>query len=514
MARRRRKDPPRLGIDFGTTHTVVALVDRGNYPVVAIDGEDAFPSLVAASRLTGELRFGSAAVPLRHDPDWEVLRSLKRFLSDGGPATGVLLGGHRFLLADLLTGFLTALADALVEDSNAGLSPGDPLEAAVSVPANSSSAQRFLTLDAFRRAGFSVTSLLNEPSAAGFEYAHRYRETITAKREYVVVYDLGGGTFDASLLRMTGRANDVVTSEGVRRLGGDDFDETIADLVASKAQLGALSGAQRQLLVEECGRQKEAISPQTRRFLVDLSAFEKDPLAIPIDDVYDACEPLVSATIDALTPVLRDARREGESEVDWNEVAGIYIVGGAGAFPLVLRRLRERFGEKRVRRSSQPFAATAIGLAITLDQEAGYTLEERLTRTFGVFREASGGGDVTFDPIFLKDTPLPRPGSPPLVAVRTYRAAHNIGHFRFLECGRLEAGRPDGDLSPWDDVRVPFDPALRALASLQGVGVERREGGPVVEERYAITAEGAVEVRVTLPEDGFDETYRLRGARA
>jgi actin-like ATPase involved in cell morphogenesis len=347
----------------------------------------------------------------------------------------------------------------------------------VSVPANSSSAQRFLTLDAFRRAGFTVTSLLNEPSAAGFEYAHRYRETITAKREYVVVYDLGGGTFDASLLRMTGRANDVVTSEGVRRLGGDDFDETIANLVASKAKLGTLTSAQRQLLVEECARQKESISPQTRRFLVDLSAFEKDPLAIPIDEIYDACEPLVSATIDALTPVLRDARREGESEVDWNEVAGIYIVGGAGAFPLVLRRLRERFGEKRVRRSSQPFAATAIGLAITLDQEAGYTLEERLTRTFGVFREASGGGDVTFDPIFLKDTPLPRGLTAPRRGTHVPRGAQHRTSGSSVRASR--GGRPDSDLAVGRRARgsIPRSARSRACRASASSGARRARGG-------------------------------------
>ena len=73
------------------------------------------------------------------------------------------------------------------------------------MPANASSAQRLLTLDAFVAAGFHVVALLNEPSAAGLEYAHRYRSTITAKREYVLIYDLGGGTFDASLLKMTGR---------------------------------------------------------------------------------------------------------------------------------------------------------------------------------------------------------------------------------------------------------------------------------------------------------------------
>src|SRR5947209_7735714 len=220
----------RLGIDFGTTHTVVAIVDQGNYPVASFDGVDSWPSLIAANR-SGELRYGPEAAAVRHDPDWSVLRSFKRLLNDAGPATTVDLAGRSHRLADLFAGFLTQLKCDLQHHSNAELSPAERVEAAISVPANASSSQRFLTLDAFARAGFEVIALLNEPSAAGFEYAHRYRSTITTKREYVLIYDLGGGTFDASLLKMTGRLNEVVCSEGIQRLGGDDFDEAILELV-------------------------------------------------------------------------------------------------------------------------------------------------------------------------------------------------------------------------------------------------------------------------------------------
>src|SRR5204862_7910288 len=125
--------------------------------------------------------------------------------------------------------------------SNAGLRKGEPIEVAVSVPANASTAQRLLTMDAYRRAGFEVKAVLNEPSAAGFEYAHRFRETVTSKREYVLVYDLGGGTFDASLIHMEGKTNEVITSSGASRLGGDDFDGAIAQLVLAKRGKGTLT---------------------------------------------------------------------------------------------------------------------------------------------------------------------------------------------------------------------------------------------------------------------------------
>jgi hypothetical protein len=176
----------------------------------------------------------------------------------------------------------------------------------------------------------------------------------------------------------------------------------------------------------------------------------------------------------------------------------------------VYRHLRERFGQGRVRRSPHPFAATAIGLATFLDEEAGYELSDALTRHFGVWREADLGREVSFDAIFAKDTRLPRLDEPPLYAVRRYRPAHNLGHYRFVECGKLREGRPDGNLAPWDEIRFPFDPALRERGDLASVDVRRMEGeGPEIEERYRCTAAGTFEVTLAVLDDGFSRTYRI-----
>ncbi len=491
----------RVGIDFGTTHTVVALVDRGNYPVVSFDGGDFMPSLVAAHDASGALRWGWDAAAARHEPGWTVLPSLKRLLNDAGPSTEVALGRRRLPIGALLEGFFSALHRDLVARSNAGIAANDAITAAVSVPANASTAQRFLTLEAFKGGGFAVDALLNEPSAAGFEYAHRNRRD--GRREHLVVYDLGGGTFDASLLRMTGKTNEVVATNGVQRLGGDDFDEAILALVLEKAGARGADEAARALVLEECVRSKESLSPNSRRFLVDLSALGKEPLVLPVEDVWEVCVPLVARTLEAVGSLVEDG-----GAVAWADVASLYVVGGAGLLPLVPRLLKERFGEKRVRRSPYPFAATAMGLAVWLDHDVGYALEDRLSRHFGVFREGGAGRDVVFDTIFEKGTPLPAPGEPPVVVARRYRAVHDVGHFRFVECSRLTDGRPDGDVTPWDEAYFPFDPLLRA-SDLAAAPIRRRDGGPEAAETYALGSEGAVTVTVTDATDGFSRTFRL-----
>src|SRR5437868_6424618 len=469
----------RFGIDFGTTHTVVALVDRGNYPIVSFEHGDAIPSLISAKG--GELRFGAA------EPGAEVLRSFKRLLNDARPGAGLRLGGRDWELADLLTRFLAHVRDEIVLRSNAGVRRHETIEAAVSVPANASTAQRLITLDAYRRAGFDVKAVLNEPSAAGFEYAHRFRETVTSKREYVLVYDLGGGTFDASLIHMEGKTNEVITSSGVSRLGGDDFDEAIAHLVSDRVTPE---------LLDEVRAQKESLSPNSRKF----AAGDR---VLPIDEVYEACMPLVERTLTAMEPAMRDPRRISSDEVAWSELAGIYVVGGASSFPPVYRKLRERFGAHRVRRSPHPFGSCAIGLAIHLDEGAGYKLTERLSRHFGVFREGDAGQDVSFDVLVAKDTPLPAEVS------RRYRAAHNVGHYRFVECGRIDQGRPEGNLAAWDELLFPFDPSLRG-SDLARVPVRRLpQAGPEIEEIYRCGAHGTVEASLRVLEDGFERTLRL-----
>ncbi|GAB3445575.1 Hsp70 family protein [Phycicoccus ginsengisoli] len=526
-----------LGLDFGTTHTVVAHADRGNYPVVSFldpagDAHDHYPSLAA---LDGdELVYGFEALDAsrRGAP---TARSFKRLLAEPDAAGGsaVRIGGRDVAVLELLTGFFVALRRALAQASSIEeqLAGGDAATRVVlGVPAQAHSSQRFLTLEACRRAGFDVTGMVNEPSAASLEFAHRQSRSITSRRNLVVVYDLGGGTFDTSLVQLDGTSHEVLDSRGVNRLGGDDFDEALADRALAAAGVGRdeLGPQGWAALVEHSRDTKERISPQSRRLGVEVPGTDAGMVSVDVADYYARVTPLVEASVAAMEPLVATLP-EGDDPMGLEGVAGIYLVGGASGLPLVPRLLRERFG-RRVHRAPLPSASTAVGLAIAADPRAGFSLRDRLSRGFGVFRERGAGAGVSFDPVLdrsLLTTSVVgvEASAEPVVVTRRYQAAHNIGWFRFVEYSSVDdQGEPRGDLAPVGHVVFPFDPELQAAraggeadepepsaADLQaGVAVERLGSGPMVEERYTVDAAGIVSVRITDLTTGYRQEHVLR----
>jgi hypothetical protein len=153
--------------------------------------------------------------------------------------------------------------------------------------------------------------------------------------------------------------------------------------------------------------------------------------------------------------------------------------------------------------------------AVAADGATGYQLRERFTRHFGVWRETEDGRSVALDVLFEKETLLPEKNQR-LTRARRYQPTHNIGHFRFLECSRIDAeGHPTGDLTPWDELYFPFDPALRGEARLESVPVKRTAPAEqLIEELYTYDENGIIEVSIIDHTNHYQRAYRIHGSHA
>ncbi|MBN2193027.1 MAG: Hsp70 family protein [Polyangiaceae bacterium] len=506
----------KLGIDFGTTRTVVAAAVQGRYAIASFQTRDGYveylPGVVGLK--DGKLLLGVEAATVLAGSE-RVVRSLKRSASRvPHTAPPEELGGAPWPSLELVTEFLRFVRHTIIEGSNLDVPRGEPLEAMVAVPAHATTRQRFLTLEAFKRAGFVVLGLLNEPTAAAVEFARRHLGILNRRspKRFLVVYDLGGGTFDSAAVSLEGRRFELLTSAGLPDVGGDDIDEILLDLALAAADERRLFHPTiRVALLQVCQEAKEALTPGSKRLLIDLGRAVPDlePVVIDTTELYGRCAPLVERTVQTTREVLDQLRAWGIDPENPREVGAIYLVGGGSAFPPVVRRLRELFGRK-VELAIQPHAATAIGLAVTADPDADIFLRERVTRHFGVWRDAYSGTEQRFD-LLLSRGDGTYVGDA-VVVERRYTSRHAVGNLRFVECSKLSrTGEPAGDLTPWGEVFFPYDVVLRDesdVARLQLACAERRPGDEIAEE-YRYLRDGSVSVTLQNLSHGYSRTYRL-----
>ena len=504
----------RLGIDFGTTRTVVAAQEDGNYPVCAFSREgevkEYIPTLAAVK--DGILHFGWDALDRLNQPDTTILRSMKRLAGYLRPEDPVDLGpDFSITMLELVTLFLTHVRQMIFKHGNLPLKKKEAIEVMVASPANANSNQRYITLEAFRRAGFTVLGAMNEPSAAAVEFLHRYLRNLGPRspKRYVAVYDLGGGTFDTTVVGIAEQNHDVVAHEGIGKLGGDDFDEIILSLALEQMGLGweSLTPSNAARLLEECRERKEGLKSNTKKMVVDPGTVfqEQKPVVLDTGLVYERCGPFIDRTLRSLQHVLQHI---GENPEDGRSLAAVYLVGGSVSFPPVSRKLREAYPNK-VRISPLPHASTAIGLSIAGDPSSKINVRESVSRHFGIWRERDK--DKIFDPIFLKDRQVDS-DTGRLKVIRTYNPVHNIGLLRYLECSSLgRAEEPEGDIALWQDVYFPYDPKLRNRKDLAKVSIERlpAPSSQEVTEVYEYNEQGMIQVEIENKTAGYKKLFTL-----
>ncbi|MBL8378836.1 MAG: Fe-S protein assembly chaperone HscA [Burkholderiales bacterium] len=367
-----------IGIDLGTTNSLIAAVMSGE-PRVLPDhqGRPLLPSVVRYDA-SGVNAVGHAAAAQAVVDPGNTIVSVKRFmgrtLADLKRAAGGALNTpYEFIDAPGMVRIATRAgekspvevsADILVElKHRAEESLGDELMGAViTVPAYFDDAQRQATKDAARLAGLEVLRLINEPTAAAIAYG-----LDNAAEGIYAVYDLGGGTFDISILRLARGLFEVMATGGDSALGGDDFDALLADWAAREAHLPQVPPTLRRKLLIEARAAKERLTD------LDATFFN-----VPLDDgqvialhvtrkMFEALtEPLLKKTLVATRKALRDAG------IPASGVAGVVLVGGSTRMPQVRAATAQLFGRAPLT-NLNPDEVVALGAAMQANLLAGHT---------------------------------------------------------------------------------------------------------------------------------------------
>ena len=472
-----------LGIDLGTTNSEIAIYQDGRPEVLRDDqGRIILPSVVGLTE-TGELLVGEEARNQFLLYPKRTVRSIKRRM---GSDAKVQLGEREYKPQEISAIILSRLK----EIAQARL--GRPIrKAVITVPAYFSDMQRQATREAGEIAGLEVARIINEPTAAALVY-----EAAQHQGKRILVYDLGGGTFDVSVVRIEQGVVEVISSHGNNHLGGDDFDHKIVEHVLEHLKLkhgvdvaDRPQAMARILRSAEDAKKQLSDHPYARIAEEYLAEHSGQPVNLDLElsreEYEDMIAPFIEETLGAIHIALESAGLTS-SQVD-----EILLVGGATRTPLIRRRLVEAFGAQP-RGEVDPDLCVAMGAAIQgaamTGTEVSAVLVDVTPYTFGTSALGELNGELYpyhYVPIIPKNTPIPARMSEVFftvldeqtdVDVRIYQGENNdalenikIGEFRVSGLSREPAGNP-----VIVDLALDRNGILQVSAREKKTGLERR----------------------------------------
>ena len=395
--------PAILGIDLGTTFSVVATLDEIGRPSIVHnpDGVNITPSCVTES--DGVIEVGEFARRMWGNAP---TRAAARFKRDMGTSATYSINGQEFTPTELSAFVLKKL----VKDARSTL--GEIGDAVVTIPANFAHEARDATMSAAKAAGLNVKFIVNEPTAAALFYAFQSGEELSGN---YAVYDLGGGTFDISIIRVHGQNVEVLATNGVAKLGGDDFDLVIVEIVSRKFRDATGRDIDPDdFTTTDAEEEKKSLSRRTRtttrvgRQLVELSREEFEEA---ISSRVAQTEMLCEATIN-------------EAGLDVSDIRGIFLAGGSTRIPMVQESVERVFGKKPLS-SFNVDEVVALGACLyaafrsdrstltTVQRNAigSIKVAESTSKCFGTFsvgrNEARGEEVLTNSIMIRKGNPIP-----------------------------------------------------------------------------------------------------------
>jgi len=360
-----------VGIDLGTTHSLVAAVRHGVTECLPDEqGRVILPSVVRYLEGGGRQIGFDAKAALALDPE-NTIASVKRFMGRGlKDVVGSAKLYYRFVDHPGMLGLQTVQGEKSPVEVSADILATlrhraedtfaeDLYGAVITVPAYFDDAQRQATKDAAQLAGLKVLRLINEPTAAAIAYG-----LDNASEGVYAIYDLGGGTFDISILRLTKGVFEVLATGGDSALGGDDYDRALADWVMTQAGVQAHSPQDKAIAIIAARDCKEELSGAHCAACHACIGGENVKFEVVNEQFEKLTAELTQRTIDAVRKTLRDAK------LDRNDVKGVVMVGGATRMPQIQKAVTDFFGHAPLT-NLNPDEVVALGAAIQANQLAG-----------------------------------------------------------------------------------------------------------------------------------------------
>lgn len=361
-----------IGIDLGTTNSLVATVRNASATVLSDEmGRSLLPSVVHYQR-DGQVDVGYSAQNTQSNDPHNTIVSVKRFMGRGLKD----ISGHDSLPYQFIDtpGMLqlktvagpkspvevsAEILKRLRQRAEAALG-GELAGAVITVPAYFDDAQRQATKDAAKLAGLNVLRLLNEPTAAAVAYG-----LDNGSEGIYVVYDLGGGTFDVSILKLSRGVFEVLSTSGDSALGGDDFDHRVYCWVLEQTGLSLLSAKDTRLLLTKSRNAKEVL---TAHGVAPITAVLSDGFVVDLtltSEIFtEISQSLVSKTLLPVRKALRDA------QLSIDDIQGVVMVGGATRMPQIRRAVADYFGREPLT-NLDPDKVVALGAAMQANALAG-----------------------------------------------------------------------------------------------------------------------------------------------
>ncbi|MFO0926829.1 MAG: Hsp70 family protein [Gemmataceae bacterium] len=445
-----------VGIDLGTTNSEIAIVRDGKPYVFAENGDPILPSFVGLSE-DGRLLVGRAARNQWVLAPERTIKSIKRKM---GQDIKVRLGDQEYRPQEISAMILRKLRDRAAAELGT-----EVRKAVITVPAYFNDSQRQATREAGELAGLEVVRILNEPTAASLTYDPSHRNL-----QRMLVYDLGGGTFDVSIVQSQDGVVEVLSSHGDTQLGGDDFDELLLGLVCDRFQQehgidlrADLVSRSRVLQAAEAAKKQLSFHPYAR--LQEEFVAEKDgrplhlDLEISREEYEDLIRPFIMRTMDCVQRALTDAK------VTATAIDRVVLVGGSTRTPLIGELLEDRLSQTP-HQEVNPDLCVAMGAAIEAGilagEKVGAVLVDITPHSLGIkclsYSEMGMDFPYQFAPIIRRNSPLPASQSEVFYTQMDNQAQaeidvyqgedddvrnnHRVGKFMVEGLSRVPAGNP------------------------------------------------------------------------